>query len=62
MENIKDPDQLWRIQKEKLLLRFSHLVEGDFRYDYGMKEVMMCKLQAKLGKTRDDLHSLLLAL
>jgi hypothetical protein len=62
MENIRDPDQLWRIQKAKLLLRFSHLVEGDFRYDYGMREVMMCKLQAKLGKSRDELYSLLLTL
>jgi hypothetical protein len=31
MENIKDPDQLWRIQKARLLIRFSQLVEGDFK-------------------------------
>jgi hypothetical protein len=62
MENIKEPDQRWHIQKEKLLLRFSYLNESDFRYDYGMKEVMMCKLQAKLGKSRDELNSLILTL
>jgi hypothetical protein len=62
MKNTKDPDQLWRVQRAKLLLRFPHLVEDDFRYDYGMKEVMLNKLQAKLRKSRDELHALLLTL
>jgi hypothetical protein len=62
MEPTKSPDQLWRIQKAKLLLRFSQLNEQDFRYDYGMKDVMMTKLQAKLGKTREELTSFLLKL
>jgi hypothetical protein len=62
MEHTKDPDQLWRVQKAKLLLQFSHLSESDFHYDYGMKEVMMCKLQTKLRRSRDELYSLLLAL
>ena len=59
MENAKSPDELWRIQKAKLLLRFSQLDEGDFRYNYGMKEVMMNKLQARLGKSRAELNALL---
>jgi hypothetical protein len=62
MEQTKSPDELWRIQKAKLLLRFSHLDEGDFRYNYGMKDVMMTKLQAKLGKSREELNTLLLNL
>jgi hypothetical protein len=62
MEPSKNPEQMWRIQKAKLLLRFSHLDESDFRYDYGRKEVMMCNLQAKLGKSREELNSFLLTL
>jgi hypothetical protein len=59
---LTNPDEVWRLQKVKLLLRFSHLVEEDFRYDYGMKEVMMNKLQAKLGKSRDEFNAILAAL
>jgi hypothetical protein len=62
MKQMADPDRIWRVQRAKLLLRFSHLAEEDFRYDYGMKDVMMTKLQAKLGKSRDELNRLLLAL
>jgi hypothetical protein len=59
MEKTISPDELWRIQKAKLLLRFSQLDEGDFRYNYGMKDVMMSKLQVKLGKSRAELSALL---
>ena len=62
MEQTKSPAELWRIQKAKLLLRFSQLDEGDFRYNYGMKDVMMDRLQAKLGKSRAELNTLLLKL
>ena len=53
------PDQNWRRQKAKLKLMFAHLDNGDFYYDYGMKEVMMTNLQRKLGKSREDLNTLL---
>ena len=61
MELTYNPEQSWRIQKAKLLLQFSHLSENDFHYDYGMKDVMMCKLEAKLGKSRDELNTLLVS-
>jgi hypothetical protein len=35
------------------------LVNDDLRYDYGMKEVMLTRLQLKLGKSREGLNSLL---
>lgn len=60
MGQIKSPDALWRIQKAKLLLRFSHLNEEDFRYDYGKKDAMMTRLQALLGKSREELKTFLL--
>ena len=62
MEHTKSPDELWRVQKAKLLLRFAHLDEGDFRFNYGMKDAMMTKLQAKLGKSKAELNTLLLKL
>ena len=59
MKPINNPEQTWRIQKVKLLLQFSNLSESDFHYDYGLKDVMMCKLEVKLGKSRDELNALL---
>jgi hypothetical protein len=56
------PDQRWKMQKAKLQLKFPHLNEDDFKYDYGMKDTMMDNLQAKLGKTRDELNELLINL
>jgi hypothetical protein len=56
------PEELWRKQKAKLQLLFSQLNEDDFKFDYGMKEVMMTKLQTKLGKSRSELNALLAGL
>jgi hypothetical protein len=56
---IQAPDQNWKRQKAKLKLMFPHLDDDDFYYDYGMKEVMMTNLQAKLGKSREELNVLL---
>lgn len=54
MNDIKNPEELWAIQKAKLKLIFPHLHDEDFHYDYGEKEVMMVKLGAKLGKSREE--------
>jgi hypothetical protein len=62
MNQIKNPEQLWAMQKAKLMLLFTHLHEKDFEYDYGKKDVMMEQLQAKLGKSREELNALLLRL
>ena len=62
MNDIKNPEELWTIQKAKLKLLFNHLHEEDFHYDYGKKDVMLEQLQAKLGKTREELNVLLLGL
>lgn len=62
MNDIKNPEELWTVQKAKLQLLFTHLHEEDFRYDYGKKDVMLDQLQAKLGKSREELNVLLLGL
>jgi hypothetical protein len=62
MKANQSPDQRWQTQKNELKLRFTFLVDSDFRYDYGMKDVMMTNLQKKLGKSREELNVLLTTL
>ena len=59
MSPVQSPDQNWERQKAKLKAMFSHLDDDDLHYDYGMKEVMLTNLQAKLGKSREELNILL---
>jgi hypothetical protein len=53
------PEERWKVQKSKLRLLFPHLGDEDFQYDYARKENMMANLQAKLGKTREELNYLI---
>ena len=55
----KTPDERWSQQKVDLKVIFPQLHEDDFKYDYGMKEVMMTKLQKKLGRSREQLNAVL---
>lgn len=59
MSPFQNVDLQWRRKKAKLKLMFAYLDDSDLSYDYGMKEVMMNKLQAKLAKSRKDLNALL---
>lgn len=59
MSPLLNVDLQWRRKKAKLKLMFAHLDDSDLSYDYGMKEVMMNKLQAKLVKSRKELNALL---
>jgi hypothetical protein len=62
MNKIKNPEELWTLQKAKLKLHFSHLHDEDFQYDYGKKDAMLDLLQQKLGKSRQELNEILLGL
>ena len=62
MKPNQSPHQRWQTQKDELKLKFKFLVDADFRYDYGMKDVMMISLQKKLGKSREELNVLLASL
>jgi hypothetical protein len=62
MNDIRNPEELWIVQKAKLKLLFTHLADEDFNYDYGRKDVMLELLQKKLGKSREELNLLLLGL
>ena len=56
--NYDTPNHRWKIQVAKLKLMYPHLNDDDFKFDYGMKDVMLNNLQLKLGKTREQLNEL----
>jgi uncharacterized protein YjbJ (UPF0337 family) len=52
----------WNDQKGKLKTRFSTLTDKDLLFEMGKKEEMLTRLQAKLGKTREELVEIIEAL
>lgn len=52
----------WNEQKGKLKQKFATLTDNDLMFAEGKKEEMLGKLQAKLGKTKEELHKLLAGL
>ena len=49
----------WEEQKGKLKQKFAKLTDNDLLYIDGKKEEMMGKLQVKLGKSKEELQSIL---
>lgn len=45
----------WRIQKSKLLKKFSVLTEDDLFFREGQKDQMLERLQLILGKNKEEL-------
>ena len=52
----------WHEQKGKLKQKFAELTDNDLMFEEGKKEEMLGKLQVKLGKTKEELHSIIAAL
>lgn len=52
----------WNEQKGKLKQKFANLTDDDLMFVEGKREEMMGKLQIKLGKTKDELTSIIAAL
>jgi uncharacterized protein YjbJ (UPF0337 family) len=52
----------WEAQKGKLKQRFAVLTDNDLMFAEGKKEEMFGRLQAKLGKTKAELQSIISAL
>jgi uncharacterized protein YjbJ (UPF0337 family) len=52
----------WEAQKGKLKQKFAVLTDNDLMFNEGRKEEMYGKLQAKLGKTKEELHKIIAAL
>ena len=52
----------WEEQKGKLKQKFAALTDNDLLFLEGKKEEMIAKLQAKLGKTKEELYRIFKAL
>ena len=52
----------WNEQKGKLKQKFATLTDDDLLFAEGKKEEMMGKLQKKLGKTKEELHKIIIDL
>ncbi len=52
----------WNEQKGKLKQKFAELTDNDLLYEEGKKEEMLGKIQIKLGKTKEELHSIIASL
>lgn len=52
----------WNEQKIKLKKKFSVLIDSDLVYADGKKDDMLAKLQVKLGKSKEELHTIIAGL
>lgn len=50
---------VWTEQKAKLKKKFPVLTDADLTYAEGKKEDMLCNLQEKLGKTKEELNKII---
>ena len=59
--NVKPTDSTgnWAVQKTQLKAKFPILKDADLHYENGKKEEMMGRLEKKLGKTKDEMTSIL---
>lgn len=49
----------WNEQKAKLKQKFAELTDDDLMYAEGKKDEMLAKLQIKLGKSKEEINSLI---
>jgi uncharacterized protein YjbJ (UPF0337 family) len=49
----------WSEQKTKLKTQFPNLIDSDLNYESGKKDEMLGRLQTKLGKTKEELTSII---
>lgn len=52
----------WSDIKEKLKLKFGMLTESDMLFAEGKQEEMLCRLQTKLGRTKEEVHRIIINL
>ena len=52
----------WSEQKGKLKAKFSTLTDADLHYEEGKKDEMFTNVQTKLGKTKEELQTIIAAL
>lgn len=52
----------WNVKKEKLKQKYKNLTDKDFSYNEGKEKEMIEILGKKLGKTKQELLSIIVAL
>jgi uncharacterized protein YjbJ (UPF0337 family) len=52
----------WNEQKGKLKQKFAALTDNDLLFEQGKKEEMLGRLQVKLGKSKDELCTIIASL
>ena len=52
----------WNEQKGKLKQKFAILTDNDLMFEEGKKDEMIGKLQIKLGKSKEELDTIMAAL
>jgi len=57
--NTTDLKDIWNEQKGKLKQKFAWLTDTDFLFEPGKREEMLDRLQIKLGKTREELQTIM---
>ena len=62
MINIKEVKGNWNEQKGKLKQKFAVLIDNDFLFEEGRKDEMLGRLKIKLGKTKEELNTIIAAL
>lgn len=60
--NTTDVKGNWNKQKAELKQKFVVLTDNDLMFEEGEKEEMFVKLRIRLGKTKEELHKIILAL
>jgi len=52
----------WAEQQTKLKAKYPTLTDADFKFEEGKKEMMMEKLRIKVGKSKEELATIIAAL
>lgn len=52
----------WNEHKTRLKNKFPVLTDNDLKFEFGKKDEMFAKLQAKLGKTKEELYEVMEAI
>jgi uncharacterized protein YjbJ (UPF0337 family) len=62
MKNKTELEGTWNEKKGKLKKAYAVLTDNDLMYVEGKKDEMLGKLQVKLGKTREEINTIIAAL
>lgn len=62
MKNNSQLDAIWNKEKGKLKQKFALLTDSDLVFEKGKKDEMLARVQAKLGKSKEELQRIMQSL